>query len=337
MKANAGRDADATGEVAVSNVSGDSLLISVLSRIEGELEKVLILAHVALDLPIHTLARELGLDRADVTARIERTLVALRRNHELIAQLDNIKRAGQSDHHHALAFRIGLQDWFCSQCGRPIVQPQVGRPRKTCSPKCRRLLFEAKGAGWKDQYQPATRSAATVDGDPQDSETRRRKLLQLIQSIDQSRGTWRPTASQDRDRALLLIGCTCPVPISALDLAAMDFHDVAAVPEGLEIRLFRRAEQATQYVIIPRGVKPLCPVEAIFSWRTHLISGGHATRPLFVRLDRSGQLSSYTERLTGRAISAMINKAIWSTQDIQAPRLRVSTPLSDFLDAIILS
>src|ERR1700730_3446048 len=116
MRRNAGQAPDLTGTVALGNIAGESLLVAILSRIEDELERVLVLAHVGLDYSLSSLARDLKLERRDIATRIERILIELREDGELATRLGYVQRAGQAEHYHALAFRLNLQDWFCSHC-----------------------------------------------------------------------------------------------------------------------------------------------------------------------------------------------------------------------------
>ena len=140
MRRNPGYVPDLTGDIAVADVAGDSVLASILSRITAERDRVLILAHVGLDISLASLARDLKTDPRKLAERVDQIVARLATDKELRSTLGDMRRAGRSEHYQALAFRLNLQDWFCSQCAQFMIQPQTGRPRKTCSLRCRRLL-----------------------------------------------------------------------------------------------------------------------------------------------------------------------------------------------------
>jgi hypothetical protein len=347
MRRSAGQIPDSTGAAAAADLSGESLLTSVLLRIDDELERILILAHVGLDISLSALARDLNIERQELAKRVDFALAKLRGDAELAARLGEVRRAGQSEHYQALVVHLELQDWFCSHCGRFIVQRETGRPRKTCSDRCRRLLYEAGGTGWKEQHQHASskNSPDTRNEIPakQDETSRREKLLRLIKPIELAKGSvwWQPE-SWNRDRAMILVGFTCPVGLSSADLAMLDVDDVGQTRGGLELRLYRRDNRGTRYVTLPASDDPvLCPVRAMSGWRRNLIRNGHTTGPLFVRLDRNGQLPHHPVRLSGKALAAVVASLIDSVNlwggRAQAPELKPSMLLPDFLNRVSLS
>jgi hypothetical protein len=347
MKYSAGHTPDVTGDTAVGDVSGESLFAEVLSRIEDEFERVLILAHVGLDISLNILARELKVDRRGLASRVGSVLDRLREDEELAGMLGNVHRAGNSEHYQALAFRLDLQDWFCSHCGEFMVQSEIGRPRKTCSNSCRGKFFRADGTGWKDQYQPGslkksdTKHSRTTE--VPNAEVGLDKILELLRPVELAdrrqslRTFWWEPHTQSRDRALLLLGFMCPIPLSSSDLAMLDVDDVAQKPGCLEVRLYRRAKRATRYVTIPAGVdKALCPVEAMSAWRGLLVRSGRTIGPLFVRMGRNGRLPRGTVRVTDRAVTKVFTNAAQSAEFTYIPELRPFMSIPGFLSEISL-
>jgi hypothetical protein len=150
-----GRIVDTTAATVAENALGDAVLASVLPGVEDPAQRTLLLAHVALGLPVPAVARAYGLDPKTVEAAVETALRRLRTNEALRVQLTGIRHAGRPEHFLALAERLKLQDWLCARCGRPMEQKKVGRPRKTCSDSCRVALSLAGGHGWKDAKDPA--------------------------------------------------------------------------------------------------------------------------------------------------------------------------------------
>src|SRR5712691_1134334 len=113
MTPSARRD-DFTADTAATNMSGESLLSSVLLRIDNKFDRVLILAHWALGISVTSLARSLDLDRGELSAHIAAIRVKLRADKKLKAELQDIGRAGQFDHYQAIVAQLNLEDWFCS-------------------------------------------------------------------------------------------------------------------------------------------------------------------------------------------------------------------------------
>jgi hypothetical protein len=132
---------DVTSEAAIGDVSGDSVLAEVFSRIHDEQDRVLLLVHVALGISLASLERQVSISREELATRIDATLAALRQDTELLDTLRGIHRAGRDEHFQAIIIRLGLQDWFCAECMQFMIQPATGRPRKTCSDLCRHRLW----------------------------------------------------------------------------------------------------------------------------------------------------------------------------------------------------
>lgn len=338
MKSGGSRALDVTGDTATGNVAGDSLIVSVLSRIEDDLERVLILAHIGLDISLTTLARELKMDRRELAAHLDRILAKLRNDEEMAAMLSDVRRAGQPEHYHALAFRLNLQDWFCSYCERLMVQPEIGRPRNTCSARCRRLLYKAGGTGWKDQYQRrskrVSRAADSQLAETHDATAKHSKLVTLMETAEKRTLLSQPDI-RSRNRALLLLGFTCPIPLTPSDLADLDVNDIIQIREGVEVRLYRRANRGIRYVVIPENADPaLNPAQAVTAWRRRLVQSRRTTGPLFIQMDRDGRLPPNTVRLTSRAVTNVIDDAILWSKRVEAPELKPTMPLPDFLNRV---
>lgn len=331
MKNSAGRVPDVTAATAVSDVSGDLLLAAMRSRIENERDQVLILAHTALGVSLSRLASQFGLSRREVADRIDTIITRLTEDPEFASKLGDIRQAGRTEHYQALAFRIGLQDWFCACCGEFIAQPRTGRPRKTCSDYCRHKR-------WKRQQGDSATGTDTAPGQvqlPLDEAALHRKLHFLVPPIADY-DLRRHPVNNDRVRALLLLGFRCPIQLSPSDLATLDVNDVSRTATGLEIMLYRRDARRRRYIILPADTDPrFCPLTAVFAWRKHLLSSGHTTGPLFIRISR-GRIPDEPVRLTGDAIAKAMTSAARSTYWYYGGRegvseLTFSTLLPDYL------
>lgn len=137
MAANGRRIPDSTADAAIGDLSGESILVEVFGRIGNPEDRALLFAHVALEIPLHSLERQSSMSRRELSRRIRAILDGLRQDAELAALLSGIHRAGRIEHYQALIVSLGLEDWFCAYCGHFMVQPRTGRPRKTCTDKCR--------------------------------------------------------------------------------------------------------------------------------------------------------------------------------------------------------
>jgi hypothetical protein len=351
MRRSPGRTWDTTGDSAVGDVAGDSLLVEVFARIEDERDRVLILAHIGLDISLRNLARAMGVSRTELSDRVSAIIARLREDVDLGASLADIHRAGSNDRYQALVFRLGLQDWFCSYCGGFMLQSEFGAERRTCSDKCRYRLWKAGGISWKnDQFKDASPNGSQpapnlLQAEPTDS-TYRERLLALIRPIEAGERLrywgspntfWCEPETRCRDRALLLLGFMCPIPISSSDLAALDIDDISKHPNGLEVRLYRRTTR-TRYVIISTDIDSrLCPVTSIWAWRTRLVRTGRTSGPLFIRMGSKGQLPEASVRLTGQSIANVISNAVYYAREdgsYRYPELKRATLLPGFLKGI---
>jgi hypothetical protein len=352
MRHSPGHASDRTGDSAVGEVAGESLLVEVFSRIEDERDRVLLLAHIGLDISLRNLARVMGTTRIDLEERVANIVAKLREDAELLDMLGDIHRAGANDRYQAMVFRLGLEDWFCSYCGQFMLQSELGVKRKTCSDRCRYKLYKARGIGWKNQRETLSpkismTGSASVPRTSTES-INREKLATLLRPIEAgerrtaSRGSsntfwWKPD-TKCRDRAMLLLGFTCPVPLSPSDLARLNIDDVSQHPVGLEVRLFKG--YGTRYVIVPAGAdSKLCPVTALSAWRTRLVRTGRTTGRLFIRMDSEGNLparNAYPDLgLSGQNITqVIINTASHGWPKVSHEGLKPSKLLSDFLDEI---
>lgn len=352
MTRNVANVADTTGNTAVGDLTGDSLLVEIISRIDDEQERVLIIAHKALDIPLSNLADELGTSRAELSHRVDIIIAKLSDDADLAATLNGISRAGSREHFQALIIRLGLKDWFCAYCGQFMTQRERGRKRRTCSDKCRGKLFRAQRTGQQARHlvevknhrpvlhpvQPVSQALAQPD--------KIRKLMEPVNLGARSTNWrfaetfwWQPE-TQSRDRALLLLGLTCPVPLSSSDLSLLDINDVIQDRRGLEVRLRQRTDKKRRYVIVPPNDDPeLCPVRAILTWRKYLSRLiFNNSGPLFIRMDSGGRLPREVARLTDYGVAKVItNAASYNIEESARStyiRLRPSEVISNVLNAI---
>jgi hypothetical protein len=262
----------------------------------------------------------------------------------LKARLGDVRRAGQYEHHEALAFRLSLQDWFCSQCRGLMVQRGIGRPRNTCSDRCRRLLYEAGGASWKDQHEEGTapsrsRLAITRKNIALDTASGREKLRTIIRPLEAGavEGMWDKPVVQSRDRAMVLLGFSCPVQTSPSELAALDVTDVTRTSHGLEVRLFKRSARPTQYVTVPMSEDPkICPVSAMTPWRSLMLRNSRTTGPLFIRLNSGENIPPSSRRMGGKAVANVVNQALWLVSRNRTAEISASMPFFEFLELLRL-
>ncbi|MEP0546341.1 MAG: site-specific integrase [Rhodothermales bacterium] len=114
-------------------------------------------------------------------------------------------------------------------------------------------------------------------------------MVEALPTLERPDGTWEPTVSARRDRALLLLGFAGALRRS--ELAALTVSDLAFGADGLRVRLRRsKADQegAGAVLGIHYGERPLsCPVRAVREWiRFFAITEG----PLFRAVDRHGNV-----------------------------------------------
>ena len=321
------RIADTTAQAVAGDFLGDAILTSVLSSIEDARERTVFLAHVALNLPVPAVARAFGLDPKEVEETVKALLRKLRSDETLSAQLSDIRRAGRPEHYLILAEKLDLQDWLCARCGRPMVQPKVGRPRKTCSDTCRVALSLAGGQGWKDAKDrtPDTPRRLNRVVSPDEEIQRRARLVLTAQEADAIRsllrrimgrgspGRYMTRDYKARNNSLLLLGFTCPVQLSAEDLAVLTLDDVRLTTKGLEIVLYwgKHKSRIRQYVAVPQDRDPdLCPVRAMRAWQTRLFEAGYRSGALFPRIAEWDTLRSGRPGMGGRVIASVISNAM---------------------------
>jgi hypothetical protein len=122
----------------------------------------------------------------------------------------------------------------------------------------------------------------------------RNTLRRVIRNLDSIRNQKLISADvHARDRALILLGFTCPVQLSPVQLASLTMDDVMEKRSGLEILLRWGAREVRQYVMVPQGPEPgLCPVRAMRALRVCLRQSGRRDGPLFVELARLGNFSA---------------------------------------------
>lgn len=331
MSTGSRKPADDTGEAAVGEVASDSLFAEVLSRIDDETDRVLIFAGVGLEIPERNLSLALNMDTADLAARIDGLLAALREDREMADKLHDFRRAGQVENYLALAYRLGLQDWFCAQCEQFMVQSERGRRRKTCSGRCRLRRFRGRPPGTTAPVALSTQAVTPVPDE---------MLGKLVAPIDQAvrpiyldRGTlrwWQPE-TRLRDRAIVLLGFSCSVAVTSADIAALDVDDVIRTATGVEVRLYRGTARPTRYVTIPARDEWICTAAAVHAWARHLAAAGYRHGALFPRLDAKGR--PIAARLTGRAVAAVIEAAAAEAfKWVGRTRLGVSTPVLSLAD-----
>jgi hypothetical protein len=337
---------DMTGDAATGNVAGGVVFTTVLAALRDELDQVLVLTHLALGIPLAPLARDLQIDRHELQARVDRILTELS-GAEMKDRLSGIQRAGQIEHYYPIIARLGLQNWFCARpgCTNLISQSKTGRPRNTCSGRCRSQIHREKAAASGEQNgaesQPQSDALDAREKLIPDETAVRAFILQLMRPINYPSYGWRQPNIHCRDRALLLLGFTCPAPVSVADLRDLDIDDVGKTSAGLEIRLYkRRQNRSAQNVTIGDSDDPrLCSAQALMSWRRVLARSGRTTGPLFIRLGTTGRFLKSDRRLSSNAVTALIWRALqpWGTETWKYKKFRLSEsmPLSDFLQEVM--
>jgi len=120
-----------------------------------------------------------------------------------------------------------------------------------------------------------------------------------------------------RDRALLVLGFA--LGARRAELAALDLDDLALTDAGLQvtIRISKSDHDSIgRIVALPYGAHPqTCPVRVAQAWLALLAEHGRADGPLFVRIDRHGQLGRASSgrgtpdgRLTGQAVALVVRR-----------------------------
>ncbi len=115
-------------------------------------------------------------------------------------------------------------------------------------------------------------------------------MVEALPAVERPDGTWEPTASARRDRALLLLGFAGALRRS--ELAALTVGDLVFGADGLRVRLRRsKADQEGEGAVlgVHYGERPLsCPVRAVREWiRYCAITEG----PAFRAVDRHGNVA----------------------------------------------
>jgi site-specific recombinase XerD len=125
------------------------------------------------------------------------------------------------------------------------------------------------------------------------------------------------TAAGVRNRALLVLGFA--LGTRRAELAALDTDDLTVTEAGLQvtIRVSKTDRDSTgRIVALPYGSHPeTCPVRVAQAWRALLAEHGRTAGPLFVRIDRHGQLGRTPTgrgdadgRLTGQAVALIVRR-----------------------------
>jgi integrase len=134
------------------------------------------------------------------------------------------------------------------------------------------------------------------------------RMRALLATLD------RDTAIGKRDAALLSLGYA--IAGRRGELARLDIADVTALPEGLDVAVWRPKTNRDAPVAVPYHPDPArCPVRAVTTWITLLAEHGRAVGPLFVRIDRHGRLGhvatgrgSPDGRLSDRAVANIVTR-----------------------------
>lgn len=155
-------------------------------------------------------------------------------------------------------------------------------------------------------------------------------LRAMIAALDLS------SAAGLRDRAVILLGWAMAGRRS--EIAGLNIADVREAEHGLRLTVRKsKTDQAAKGTVvkIPAGRDPeLCPRRAVRAWTAFLAGRGLHSGPLFVRVDRHGNVGAAcggryrdperTGRLSGQAIAAIITAA--------AQAARLDLPAADPLD-----
>lgn len=124
-----------------------------------------------------------------------------------------------------------------------------------------------------------------------------------------------------RDRAVILLGWAMAGRRS--EIAGLNIADIRDAERGLRVTVRRsKTDQSARGIVVkvPAAKDPeLCPRRAVRAWTAYLASQNLHSGPLFVRLDRHGNVGAAcggryrdperTGRLTGQAIASIITAA----------------------------
>jgi hypothetical protein len=309
----AGRGNDTTWQAVASKTLGDDLLLKVLSEVVDTRERAVLFAHVALDLPVAALARTLGQEREEVKALVNRVLDRLKADEDLYAVFTDVHRAGHRDHYLSLAVRLGLQDWFCASCERFMIQPAVGRPRVTCSDVCRKRRLRGRAGSQQDFEDPGRVPALRVAVG--DADSVRDVLRIVIAHLDVAADAkLMPRETAIRNKAIILLGATCPIDLSPAILASFSANDVIETRKGLDVLLRQSRHQAKRYVTVPPDQdRAICPVRGLRAWRDLQRKELRQTGTLFQQLKfDEGRLDTRASGrpLIRRTVASIIQKAV---------------------------
>jgi site-specific recombinase XerD len=140
----------------------------------------------------------------------------------------------------------------------------------------------------------------------------RDSLAAMLAGID------RETPAGCRDAALLLGGFSFGGRRS--EIASLDIASIHLRAEGMQITVYRKKTRKMDDPVVKRRASAgLCPVRAVEAWIDWLASDGRFAGPVFVRIDRHGNLApQFTRngvpigdgdgRMTGQAIASVIRR-----------------------------
>lgn len=162
--------------------------------------------------------------------------------------------------------------------------------------------YRARLAGAGDP-RAKTRKATAAERDA---------LAAMLAAID------RKTPAGQRDAAMILVGFGIGArrgEIAGLDIGGLDIRD-----RGMQVSVYRqKVRKLDDPVVKRRTFAALCPVAAAEAWTGTLAAHGRTSGPLFVRIDRHGNLASPvvrdgrqigdpSGRMTGQAIADVIRR-----------------------------
>lgn len=126
------------------------------------------------------------------------------------------------------------------------------------------------------------------------------------------------SAAGQRDAAIILVGFGIGArrgEIAGLDIGGLDIRDM-----GMQVQVYRqKVRKMDDPVVKRRRFAALCPVAAAEAWIGTLAAGGRTSGPLFIRIDRHGNLANPiirdgrpigdpSGRMTGQAIANVIRQ-----------------------------
>jgi site-specific recombinase XerD len=92
-----------------------------------------------------------------------------------------------------------------------------------------------------------------------------------------------------RDRAMLLLAYSTAARVS--ELVSLNIEDVAITPDGLLVSVYRKKTRRHDEPAIPLTDAPLA-IRAVREWLEALAEHGRTSGPLFVRIDKHGNLGA---------------------------------------------